>query len=70
MIRFTALIDLWVIKIKKTYDTAHVAGQDQVNIAQNAVYTARIYKSFVYSISIVTITRLHDYQTWQTVLGK
>ena len=63
--RFSDLVDLWVIKIKKSqWSFAHVVHRDQVNRARNTDDAARTCERFVYST--VKITRLHDYQTWQT----
>ena len=58
------LVDLWVIKIKSLWSFAHVVRRDHVNRARNADHAARTCERFVYSI--VKITRLYDYQTWQT----
>ena len=64
MIRFSDLVDLWVIMIKSLWSFAHVVRRDQVNRSRNTDHAARTCKIFVYSI--VKLTRLYDYQTWQT----
>ena len=40
----------------------------QLNRAWNADHAARTCERFVYSI--VKITRLYDYQTWQNIVGE
>ena len=71
VIGFSDLVDLWVITIKKPMilcvRSRWRQERDQVTSVQNAEQAARTYESFVYSI--VTITRLYDYQTWQTHFG-
>ena len=65
LIRFSDLVELWVIKIiKRLWSFARVVRRDHVNRARNADHAARTCESFVYSV--VKITRLYDYQTWQT----
>ena len=65
VIGFSDIVDLWEIKIKKSpWSFAHVVRRDHVNRARNANHAARTYERFVYCR--VKITRLHDYQTWQT----
>ena len=64
VIGFSDLVDLWVIKIKSLWSFARVVRRDHVNRARNADHTARACEMFVYSI--VKITRLYDYRTWQT----
>ena len=68
VIGFSGLVDLWVIKIKSLWSFARVVRRDHVNRARNADHTARACEMFVYSI--VKITRLYDYQTWQTLFEK
>ena len=65
-IRISNFVDLWVIKIKTLWSFAHAVHWDQVNRARNVDQAARTCERFVYSI--VEITRLYDYQTWQTLL--
>ena len=60
VIGFSALFDLWVIKIKKgpwsfAHIYVHAAHRDQANRARNTDQAARSYERFVYSI--VKITR-------------
>ena len=54
------------IKIKSPWPFVHLVRQDQVNSARNTDHAARVCERFVYSR--VKITRLYDYQTWQTHL--
>ena len=66
VIRFSDLVDLWVIKIKGPWSFAHVVHRDLVNGARNA---ARTCERFVYSI--VELTWLYDYQPYmEELLGK
>ena len=62
------LADLWVIKIKSLWSFARVVHRNHMNRAQNADQAARTCERFVYSV--VKITRLYDYQTWQTFFEK
>ena len=56
-----------VIKIKKSLQSfARVVLEEKMNKARNTDHVARTYAMFIYSI--VKITRLYDYQTWQTHL--
>ena len=52
------------VKVKKHRSFAHVIRRDHVNRIRNADHAARTCERFV--SSIVKITRLYDYQTWQT----
>ena len=63
VIGFSDLVDLCVIKIKSLWSFAHVIRRYQVNRARNADHAASTCKRFVYSV--VKITRLYGYQTWQ-----
>ena len=66
---FRQFADFRIIKIKKfVMLCVRSIRRDQVNRARNADYAARTCERFVYSI--VKITRLYDYQTWQTFSEK
>ena len=63
-----SIVDLWVMKIKKPMILCvRSMSVDHVNRAQNADHAARTCERFVYSR--VKMTRLYDYQTWQTHFG-
>ena len=65
VIGFPSLVDLWVIKIKKPMILcACSTSRSREQSTKNADHTARTCERFVYSV--VKITRLYDYQTWQT----
>ena len=64
LIGISDLVDLWVIKIKSLLSFAHAVRRDHVNRARNADHVATTCEWFAYFI--VKITRLYDYQTWQT----
>ena len=69
VIGFFDLVDLWVIKIKKSlWSFALVVRRDHVNRARNTDHAVRTRERFVYSIA--KITRFYDYQTWQTYLSR
>ena len=59
------LVDLWVSnKNQSVWSFARVVRRDHVNRARHADHAARACDRFAYSI--VKVTRLCDYQTWQT----
>ena len=59
---FSDLVDLWVMKTKKSiWSFARVVHRDQVIRARHVDHTARTCDMFVYSI--VKITRLHGQHT-------
>ena len=70
VIGFSDLFDLWVIKIRKTMilcARSTSRPNEQMNkwtAARNVDQAARTRERFVYSI--VKVTRVYDYQTWQT----
>ena len=66
VIEISDLVDLWVIKIKKSMILCALSTSRSSNRARNAHEAARTYESFVYST--VKITRLYDYKTWPTHL--
>ena len=65
VIRFSDLTDLWVIKIKKSMilcARSMSTSSEQISQREHA-------KRFFFN-SISKVTRLYDYQTWPTFLGK
>ena len=62
LIGFSDLVFLY--KRKKPMILCALVRQYQVNRERNTVQTARAYWTFV--CSVVKITRLYEYQTWQT----
>ena len=68
VIGFYDPVDLWVIKIKYLWSFARVVRPDHVNRARKVDYAARTCERFVHCIT--KITRLYDYQTWQTYFEK
>ena len=68
VIAFSDLVDLWVIKIKKPMILCARSTSRSREQSKNTDHTARTWERFVYSI--VKITRLYDYQTWQHIFGE
>ena len=60
VIRFSDLVDLWVIKIKPMIFCARREHKTQIKQREQA--------KGLFQYSIVKITRLYDYQTWRTHL--